>query len=118
MRRVPFPNTAQETRAGLEALMQSANATRSPHTVDTAPSTSGQSDAEHTHRWRVEEQHGAQSSGICACGAQREFENGWSGDRSLRLNAGWLTGRSNLRSATTEDAPATEASPDEPPPEA
>ena len=97
--------------------MQSQIVSRSSGRVDSAASIDAglpaetevqQLETEHRHRWRVEEQHGAQSSGTCACGATRDFENGWSGDRSLRLNAGWLTGRSNLRSAVTDEASADE----------
>ena len=49
----------------------------------------------HTHRWRIDEQGGASSSGRCECGLQQEFNNGWDGDLTARLrNGGWADQRS------------------------
>jgi hypothetical protein len=31
----------------------------------------------HTHRWRIGAQAGAFSSGVCECGAEKEFPNSW-----------------------------------------
>lgn len=48
----------------------------------------------HVHRWRIGEQAGARSAGLCDCGEERAFQNGWEGDGSLRLRSGsWLARR-------------------------
>ncbi len=32
---------------------------------------------EHVHRWRIGDQGAATSAGVCACGAERVFQNTW-----------------------------------------
>jgi hypothetical protein len=62
----------------------------------------------HPHRWRIDEQQGAQSRGRCACGAERDFENGWSDDSRFRLSGGgWTSHRREPvgATATRRDAP-------------
>lgn len=39
---------------------------------------------DHAHRWRIDDQGNATSSGRCECGAVKEFANGWDG-----LQTGW-----------------------------
>lgn len=39
--------------------------------------TSTDTPTAHVHRWRIGDQGGATSAGVCACGAQREFQNTW-----------------------------------------
>jgi hypothetical protein len=41
----------------------------------------------HQHHWLIQEQGTARSSGICDCGAERLFSNGWSDDRDSQH--GW-----------------------------
>jgi hypothetical protein len=42
----------------------------------------------HTHRWRIAEQGAARSAGRRRCGRERLFENGWEGDREIRVPRG------------------------------
>ena len=44
---------------------------------------SGNQPAEHAHRWRIEGQGSATSAATCACGATREFQNGWNRETSI-----------------------------------
>jgi hypothetical protein len=32
---------------------------------------------QHAHHWRIGGQGGPTSAGICDCGAQKQFQNGW-----------------------------------------
>lgn len=38
----------------------------------------------HSHHWLIEEQRSPQSRGICDCGAERLFSNGWDEHRDGR----------------------------------
>ncbi len=42
----------------------------------------------HAHRWRIGAQAGAVSVGICACGAEKEFQNSWDRETSGRTWGG------------------------------
>ncbi|MEX0782808.1 MAG: hypothetical protein WD557_09165 [Dehalococcoidia bacterium] len=39
--------------------------------------SSNEQSTDHVHRWRIGDQGGATSAGVCACGAEREFQNTW-----------------------------------------
>ncbi len=47
----------------------------------------------HVHRWRIDEQAGAASTGRCGCGTERSFQNGWDTDSGLQLSGNWLRRR-------------------------
>jgi hypothetical protein len=52
---------------------------------------------DHSHRWRIEEPHGATSMGQCYCGSKKRFKNFlWETDRisneEHRVGAGDLSG--------------------------
>ena len=48
----------------------------------------------HSHRWRIGAQEGAFSNGVCACGAEKEFANGWDREPGGRA---WTTTSSTQR---------------------
>jgi hypothetical protein len=56
--------------------------------IETPDSPFGAEAPEHAHRWRIGEQSGPSSAGVCSCGETREFTNGWDNGPT-----GWMTHR-------------------------